>query len=141
MTDPMGSKCTRGFRVKRPASFAVVSPKDCATTPWETSWNTTENTSMAIRKINSMREIIPYLLQKRNNVGTLCPMAQACAICGKHKSPIMRHSKLRGKYNPTVKQYQKPNLQWLTLPIAKFGFDAGARIKACTKCIKSLSKG
>lgn len=59
-------------------------------------------------------------------------MAQECAICGKHKSPIWRYAKLRGKYNPTVKQNQKPNLQWVRLPIG--------RVKACTKCIKALAK-
>ena len=41
--------------------------------------------------------------------------------------------KLRGKYNPTGKTRKQPNLQWVKLP-------SGKRVKACTKCIKALSK-
>ncbi|OHA64699.1 MAG: hypothetical protein A2940_01950 [Candidatus Wildermuthbacteria bacterium RIFCSPLOWO2_01_FULL_48_29] len=60
-------------------------------------------------------------------------MAQACAICGKTKNMAWRLVKLRGKYNPTVKHAQKPNLQWMALP-------GGGRIKACTKCMKAAAK-
>ena len=84
-------------------------------------------------------------------------MAQECAICGKHKSPIVRHSKLRGKYNPTVKQHQKPNLQWVRVPVSRNRNEKGMpkgihgangmpvgipgqRVKACTKCMKSLGR-
>ena len=42
-------------------------------------------------------------------------------------------NKLRGKYNPTPKKRKYPNLQWVTL-------SDGKRVKACTKCIKTLSK-
>lgn len=60
-------------------------------------------------------------------------MANQCALCGKKSIKVWRLVKLRGKYNPTVKRKQKPNLQWVKL-------SDGKRVKACTKCIKSLSK-
>ena len=41
--------------------------------------------------------------------------------------------KLRGQYNPTSKKRKCPNLQWVR-------FDDGQRIKACTKCIKTMTK-
>ncbi|HCM36819.1 MAG: hypothetical protein A3J30_00560 [Candidatus Wildermuthbacteria bacterium RIFCSPLOWO2_02_FULL_47_9c] len=58
---------------------------------------------------------------------------QQCAICGKTKNIAWRLVKLRGKYNPTIKRVQKPNLQWMRLP-------DGGRVKACANCIKRLSK-
>jgi ribosomal protein L28 len=61
-------------------------------------------------------------------------MTQTCAICGKRKNRAWTRIKLRGKYNPTVKHDQKPNLQWTKLI-------SGERVKACTKCIKALGKG
>ncbi|HID11545.1 MAG TPA: hypothetical protein EYP17_09645 [Candidatus Latescibacteria bacterium] len=67
-----------------------------------------------------------------------------CVICGKKRILVYRRKKLRGKYNPTTKRVQSPNLQWLKVPsnIKKNAFQkfAGKRILACTKCIKSLSK-
>ncbi|HZX50235.1 MAG TPA: hypothetical protein VFE94_03815 [Candidatus Paceibacterota bacterium] len=60
-------------------------------------------------------------------------MAQQCAICGKHSNIAWRLVKLRGKYNPTAKHKQKPNLQWTRLL-------SGGRVKACTKCIKNLAR-
>jgi len=60
-------------------------------------------------------------------------MARKCSICGKRGILAWRLSKLRGKYNPTVKRKQYPNLQWLKLP-------SGKRILACTKCIKAMGK-
>ncbi len=52
--------------------------------------------------------------------------------------------KLRGKYNPTVKRTQKPNLQWLALSpaiAARFHLPLDLkRVKACAKCIKALGK-
>lgn len=60
-------------------------------------------------------------------------MAQVCAICGKTKNIAWRLVKLRGKYNPTIKRFQKVNLQWMHLP-------EGGRIRACTKCIKAAAK-
>lgn len=56
-----------------------------------------------------------------------------CEICGKTYTVKTVRKKLRGKYNPTSKQRKYPNLQWVRLP-------SGKRVKACTKCIKTLSK-
>ncbi|MDP2664042.1 MAG: L28 family ribosomal protein [bacterium] len=60
-------------------------------------------------------------------------MSKNCVICGKTSRIVWKLRKLRGKYNPTSKKRKKPNLQWVTLP-------AGQRVKACTKCIKTLAK-
>ncbi|MDP2735912.1 MAG: L28 family ribosomal protein [bacterium] len=60
-------------------------------------------------------------------------MAQNCAICGKGRNVAWTLVKLRGKYNPTTKHAQKPNLQWATL-------STGERVKACTKCKKALAR-
>ena len=52
--------------------------------------------------------------------------------------------KLRGKYNPVEKKRKYPNLQWTRLPAeasAKAGLTPGKRVKACTKCIKTQTKG
>ena len=73
----------------------------------------------------------------------LSAMAQACTLCGKKKNIAWRLVKLRGKYNPTIKHAQKPNLQWMHLSrddSAKWGLPFGERIKACTKCIKAAAK-
>lgn len=43
-----------------------------------------------------------------------------------------RRVKLRGKYNPTTKYRQHPNLQWARVN--------GKRVKICTDCIKTLHK-
>jgi len=56
-----------------------------------------------------------------------------CALCGKTYIQSVTRKKLRGKYNPTVKKKKYPNLQWVTLP-------NGKRVKACTRCIKTLFK-
>ncbi|MDP4007356.1 MAG: L28 family ribosomal protein [bacterium] len=58
-------------------------------------------------------------------------MAQICAKCGKGRNIAWRLVKLRGKYNPTAKRIQKPNLQWTKLA-------TGERVKVCTKCKKTL---
>jgi len=67
-----------------------------------------------------------------------------CQICGKKRKISGRLQKLRGKYNPTGKRKQKPNLQWVTIPLSikkePFRKFAGKRILACTKCIKTLAK-
>ena len=67
-----------------------------------------------------------------------------CTICGKTYIQSITRKKLRGKYNPTSKKKKYPNLQWVQIPIdvkkeayRKF---AGKRVKACTKCIKTLHK-
>ena len=60
-------------------------------------------------------------------------MSKKCAICEKGSTLVWRRIKLRGRYNPTVKRRQYPNLQWLKLP-------SGKRVLACAKCIKTKSK-
>ncbi|OHA65807.1 MAG: hypothetical protein A3D64_01130 [Candidatus Wildermuthbacteria bacterium RIFCSPHIGHO2_02_FULL_49_9] len=60
-------------------------------------------------------------------------MAQICEKCGKGRNVAWRLVKLRGKYNPTVKRIQKPNLQWAKLA-------SGERVKLCAKCKKALAK-
>ncbi len=60
-------------------------------------------------------------------------MAKSCALCGKTSQTSITLVKLRGKYNPTARRRQYPNLQWLRLP-------SGKRVKACTKCIKTAGK-
>ncbi len=69
---------------------------------------------------------------------------KTCPICAKKRNLARRLKKLRGKYNPTIKRKQKPNLQWVRIPIGIkkpiFKDFAGKRILACTKCIKTLAK-
>ncbi|MBI1971518.1 MAG: hypothetical protein HYS52_01555 [Candidatus Wildermuthbacteria bacterium] len=60
-------------------------------------------------------------------------MTKSCAICGKTFNIAWRLVKLRGKYNPTTKRKQRPNLQWTRL-------FSGERVRACAKCIKAVSK-
>jgi len=60
-------------------------------------------------------------------------MAKSCALCGKASKTSVTLVKLRGKFNPTARRRQYPNLQWLTLA-------GGKRVKACAKCIKTLAK-
>jgi len=60
-------------------------------------------------------------------------MAKKCQICGKGTVKVQKRVKLRGKYNPTKKKVQKPNLQWFKLP-------SGKRILVCAKCKKKLTK-
>jgi ribosomal protein L28 len=60
-------------------------------------------------------------------------MARECQICGKKGAIVQKRKKLRGRYNPTAKKRQYPNLQWVRLP-------SGKRVKACAKCIKALDK-
>ena len=65
---------------------------------------------------------------------------KSCPLCGKQSQMEWKRKLLRGNYNPTVKVRKYPNLQWVTLNLEKGGFKAGSRLKACTKCIKSLAK-
>ncbi len=71
-------------------------------------------------------------------------MAKECAICKKGSRVFGRRSKLRGKYNPTVKVRKYPNLQTLDVPEnvshKKFKPFKGKRVLACCKCIKTLAK-
>lgn len=56
-----------------------------------------------------------------------------CQICEKKSQKARTIKKIRSKYNPTNTRRQYPNLQWITL-------ENGKRIKACTKCIKTIYK-
>lgn len=71
-------------------------------------------------------------------------MARQCEICGKKGMMVWRRKKLRGKYNPTVKQKQQPNLQWVRVPIGikkePFKKFAGKRVLVCRKCQKTILK-
>jgi ribosomal protein L28 len=60
-------------------------------------------------------------------------MSKQCAICGKKSLMAWKLTKLRGKYNPTIKRRKYPNLQWVKLP-------SGKRVLACAKCIKATGK-
>ena len=60
-------------------------------------------------------------------------MAKECAICGKSSLMAGQRKKLMSRYNPTPKKRKYPNIQWLRLP-------SGKRVKACTKCIKTVAK-
>jgi len=94
-------------------------------------------------------------------------MAKKCVICGKKYQVVWRRIKLRGKYNPTIKRKQKPNLQWVKLAsgsqrdksllqppsfrVAKAKVEkrtqfsltslrSGKRVLACAKCVKAMGK-
>lgn len=60
-------------------------------------------------------------------------MSRVCAICGKKSHKVIRYKKSRSKINPTTTARQKPNLQ-------PFKFADGTKVRACTKCIKTLTK-
>jgi len=60
-------------------------------------------------------------------------MSRRCAICGKKSMVAVTRKKLRGNYNPTSKKRKYPNLQWVRIA-------NGKRVKACAKCIKTMSK-
>ena len=71
-------------------------------------------------------------------------MSRICPICEKKTGIGRKFKKLMSKYNPTPKKKKYPNLQWVRIAVdeKKAGYRdfAGTRIKACTKCIKTLSK-
>ena len=71
-------------------------------------------------------------------------MTKKCTVCGKTSMMVWHRVKLRGKYNPTIKRRKYPNLQWVYIPVdiirANYKPYAGKKIKACTKCIKTLAK-
>jgi ribosomal protein L28 len=56
-----------------------------------------------------------------------------CTICGKTSSMGGHYKKVKSQYDPTPKRRIYPNLQWVRLP-------SGKRVKACTKCIKTMAK-
>lgn len=58
-------------------------------------------------------------------------MARQCEICGKKPKIVIRRIKLRGKYNPTTKRRQKPNIQPFSLP-------SGKKVFVCKKCRNKL---
>lgn len=60
-------------------------------------------------------------------------MSKRCQICEKKPKKATTLIKLRGKYNPTKTRKQYPNLQTVKL-------ENGKKVKACTKCIKTLYK-
>ncbi len=60
-------------------------------------------------------------------------MPRQCAVCGKQYTTTFTLNKLRGKFNPSSKHKKQPNLQWMDL-------GDGNRVKACTKCIKTVTK-
>ena len=71
-------------------------------------------------------------------------MSKQCTICSKTSLMAGQRKKLMSRYNPTPKKRKYPNLQWVKIPLdatnKKFKGFVGKRIKACTKCIKTLSK-
>jgi ribosomal protein L28 len=61
-------------------------------------------------------------------------MEKKCAICDKGHNQAWARVRLRaGKYNPTIKRVQHPNLQWTRLL-------SGEKVLACAKCIKAIGK-
>src|SRR3989344_1298861 len=70
---------------------------------------------------------ILFLIYHPQNMNT---QKKVCSICGKgYQRALTRSHSMRA----TIKRLQ-PNLQWLRLA-------NGQRVKACTKCIRSISKG
>lgn len=60
------------------------------------------------------------------------PMARKCEICEKSAIVANPRKLLRGHLNPRGKKRQHPNIQTKTIN--------GRKIKACTKCLKTLIK-
>ena len=56
-----------------------------------------------------------------------------CQICGKGKKLALKRKKLRGKFNPVKKYFQKPNLQWLNFKNKK--------ILVCNDCRRLILQG
>ena len=71
-------------------------------------------------------------------------MARECAICAKKKIPARKYLKLRGKYNPTPKYHQEPNLQYVKVdPGTKrsaYKKFVGKRVLMCSRCRRTLVK-
>jgi len=55
-----------------------------------------------------------------------------CEICGKTSVMGGLTKKLRGRINPTGKRWKRANIQGATVN--------GKKIKACTRCIRTLNK-
>ncbi|GIW67226.1 MAG: hypothetical protein KatS3mg096_094 [Candidatus Parcubacteria bacterium] len=56
-----------------------------------------------------------------------------CQICGKGKKSAIKRKKLRGKFNPVKKYFQKPNLQWFNLNNKK--------VLVCSDCRRLILQG
>ena len=56
-----------------------------------------------------------------------------CQLCNKSKKIIIKRKKLRGKYNPVKKTWQKANLQWFKIN--------SRRILVCSNCRRLILKG
>ena len=56
-----------------------------------------------------------------------------CQICEKSREKSVKRKKLRGKFNPVKKYFQKPNLQILNLQ--------GKRYLVCKDCRRLILKG
>ncbi len=71
-------------------------------------------------------------------------MARECKICGKKGMLVNRRKKLRGKYNPTGKRRQKPNLQKVKIPEnvkrKEYQEKKGEKVLMCSKCRKTMFK-
>jgi len=70
-------------------------------------------------------------------------MSRKCVICEKKTIVAQQRKKLMSKYNPTPKKKKYPNIQSVAVPEkapASFKEFAGQKIKACARCIKTLSK-
>lgn len=61
-------------------------------------------------------------------------MAKVCQLCGKKALKASVYKKIRSKYNPTNKYFQKPNLREVKL-------SNGKKIKICSRCHKKIKKG
>ncbi|MFH1611724.1 MAG: 50S ribosomal protein L28 [bacterium] len=60
-------------------------------------------------------------------------MSRRCPLCGKQSMLRTKWKKVHSAYNPVARTRKYPNLQWTILP-------NGKRIKACTKCLRTLNK-
>jgi hypothetical protein len=58
---------------------------------------------------------------------------KTCQICHKGKKSAVKRKKLRGKFNPVKKYFQKPNLQYLTINDQK--------MLVCKNCRSLILKG
>ncbi len=58
---------------------------------------------------------------------------RACQICNKSNKKAIKRKKLRGKFNPVKKYFQKSNLQILNFQ--------GKRFLVCKDCRKLILKG
>ncbi len=70
-------------------------------------------------------------------------MSRECTICEKKTVVSRQRKKLMSRYNPTPKKRKYPNIQTVAVPEgapSSFKEFIGKRIKACTRCIKTLSK-